>query len=293
MNLEKILVIADRSDTGQRALKAALELTRGTRATISVVGFLFDDLVEHPDLMTASAARQMKAAMVRDKKAWLANAVSALDPGSAKIRQTVVWTRDISAWVAAHAGEFGLVVKAGNRSESLVHTPLDWLLLRESKVPVLIVRERLRRRPGRVLACIDLGSGKPAQRDLNRRVLAAGHMLARHLGAELHVVYAIPLSALAQDLDLVDRARMERTTAQRLEPELAAISAEFDVPRKHITIKAGPPERIIDGQASKLKATLLVMGTLGRKGLKGKLLGNTAEKVLHYNRSTVLALRPL
>jgi len=258
-----------------------------------VVGFLFDDMVENAELIPESTARQMKAAMVRDKKAWLQNALEGIDPGEAKIRQTVVWTRDISAWVTEHAGEFGLVVKSGNRSEGLVHTPLDWQLLRESKVPVMIVRDRLRKRPGRVLASVDLGSTKAAQRDLNRRVLAAGHMLAGQLGAELHVVYAIPLSALAQDLDLVDRALMERKTVRKLEEELAAITAEFDVPRKNIVIKAGPPERILDGRASKLKGTLLVMGTLGRKGLKGKLLGNTAEKVLHLNRSTVLALRPL
>jgi universal stress protein E len=293
MNLEKILVIADRDDPRQKALRAALDLARGTRAVISVVGFLFDDMVEHPELIPATTARQMKAAMIRDKKAWLHAAIEGIEPGEARIRQTVVWTRDISGWVAEHAGEFGLVIKCANRSEGLIHTPLDWQLLRESKVPVMIVRDRLRKRPGRILACVDLGSSKPAQRDLNRRVLAGGHMLARQLGAELHVVYAIPLSALAQDLALVDRALMERKATRALEAELAAISEEFDVPRKNIVIKAGPPERILDGQASKLKATLLVMGTLGRKGLKGKLLGNTAEKVLHLNRSTVLALRPV
>jgi universal stress protein E len=34
------------------------------------------------------------------------------------------------------------------------------------------------------------------------------------------------------------------------------------------------------------------MGTVGRQGIKAKLLGNTAESVLHHLKTDVLALKP-
>jgi len=120
---------------------------------------------------------------------------------------------------------------------------------------------------------------------------AAG--VARQIGAELHVVAAVPLSTLARDLDLIDRALLERRSREKAADAVAALCEEFALPADRFTLKACPPERVIDGVASKLKATLLVMGTAGRKGLRARLLGNTAEKVLHRNRSTVLVVRPV
>ena len=44
--------------------------------------------------------------------------------------------------------------------------------------------------------------------------------------------------------------------------------------------------------AARLKADIVVMGTVGRTGAAGKLLGNTAEQVLHRLHTSMLALRP-
>lgn len=157
---------------------------------------------------------------------------------------------------------------------------------------MLIARERLRRKPARVMAAVDLGSDQSVQRALNKRVLDSAALIAQQIGAELHIISAIPVSVLAQDLDLIDGRALEARVRRKLASETAALAAQYGLPPNHIKLRAGPPERVIDGAASKLKAALVVMGTIGRKGLKGKLLGNTAEKVLHGNRSNVLALRP-
>jgi universal stress protein E len=44
--------------------------------------------------------------------------------------------------------------------------------------------------------------------------------------------------------------------------------------------------------AARQKAGLVVIGTIGRKGLKAKVLGNTAKKILSLLKSDVLALKP-
>jgi universal stress protein E len=294
MRLTDILVIADREDRQQNALRAALALVRDAAARIQLVGFVHDATIDNPNLMSASAGRRLQAAMLKDKRTWLEEAAKRLAQEGAEIAVTVVWCKDISAWVKENVSTktCNLIVKSGNRSENVLYTPTDWRLLREGPVPVLIARDKLRRRPSRVLATIDLGASDAGQKALNKRVLQAASGIAGQLGAELHVVYAIPVSALAQDLDLVDSRALERRTRRKLAREIAELAEDYGLPPAHIVIKAGPPERVVDGVASKLKAALVVMGTIGRKGLKGRLLGNTAEKVLHSNRSNLLALRP-
>lgn len=294
MEFNRIFVIADRDDRQQQALRTAVDLARGNAARIRLVGFVHDALADNPKLLSATAARRLQTGMLADKRGWLEAAAAKHAKTDATIEIDTVWTKDVGSWVRDNVTrkEWDLVVKSANRSESLLYTPTDWRLLRESPVPVLIARDRLRKRPAKVLATIDLDTAEAAQKALNRRVLTAASAAAGRLGAELHVVYAIPVSTLAQDLDLVDSRTLERRTARRLAPEIAALAEEFGLPATRFTIKAGPPERVVDGIASKLKVALVVMGTIGRKGLKGRLLGNTAEKVLHANRSNLLALRP-
>ena len=294
MRLTEILVIADREDRQQNALRAALDLVRGTPARVRLVGFVHDATADNPNLMPAAAGRRLQAAMLKDKRTWLEGAAKRLAQEGTEIAVSAVWSKDISAWVRENVSTktCDLIVKSGNRSENVLYTPTDWRLLREGPVPVLIARDKLRKRPSRVLATIDLGASDAGQKALNKRVLQAAASVAAQLGAELHVVYAIPVSALAQDLDLVDSRALERRTRRKLAREIDELAEGYGLPPAHIVIKAGPPERVVDGVASKLKATLVVMGTIGRKGLKGRLLGNTAEKVLHANRSNLLALRP-
>lgn len=294
MNLNRIFVVADRDDKQQLALRAALDLVRGTAATISFTGFVHDPIVEQPKLMAATAARKLRSNMISERKRTLAEAAVRHAASGVQIESEVVWAKDIGAWIKENVDRrtHDVLIKSGHRSEGVFYTPTDWQLLRECPIPVLIARDRVRKSAGRVLATVDLGSEESVQKALNRRVLAVAADLAQRLGAELHVLYAIPVSVLAQDLDLVDGRALERRVRRSLATDVAALAAEYGIPAKHVTLRAGPPERVIDGVASKLKASLVVMGTLGRKGVKGRLLGNTAERVLHANRSNVLALRP-
>lgn len=294
MEFNRIFVIADRDDRRQRALRAALDVARVGATRIRLVGFVHDALADNPRLLAATAARRLQSGMLADKRSWLEAAAAKHAAAGVAIEIDAVWTKDVGTWVRDNVTpkDWDLLVKSAHRSESLLYTPTDWRLLRESPVPVLVARDRLRKRPGRVLATIDLDTDQPVQKALNRRVLAAAAAAAERIGAALHVVYAIPVSTLAQDLDLVDSRALERRTAKRLAGQVAALAEECGLPPDRISIKAGPPERVVDGVASRLKVALVVMGTIGRKGLKGRLLGNTAEKVLHANRSNLLALRP-
>ena len=55
---------------------------------------------------------------------------------------------------------------------------------------------------------------------------------------------------------------------------------------------AGAPGVALPGLAESLDVDLVVMGTVGRTGLRGLIMGNTAETILRSVRCCVLAVKP-
>ena len=49
---------------------------------------------------------------------------------------------------------------------------------------------------------------------------------------------------------------------------------------------------MIGATAKQLTVDLIVMGSVGRSGLTGLLIGNTAEKTLHASEHSVLIVKP-
>lgn len=294
MKLDRILVIADRDDPRQLAVRAALDLLAGGNGHLHVVGFVHEAATAVPGLLSATAAATLERGLRAERRRWLKGSVAPLLPAGGRGRTEVVWTPDLVDWVVEAVPREGidLVVKTGHRSESLFYTPTDWQLLRRCPAPVLIVGGRPRRKRQRILAAIDAGSTDPVQVALNRKVLATATGLGGILPAQVHAAYVVPVSTVARDLDLVDPTALERRARSRLGPALAAQVAEHGIPGENAVIAAGPPERMLPSIASKLRADLVVMGTVGRTGAAGKLLGNTAEQVLSRLRTNLLAVRP-
>jgi len=58
-----------------------------------------------------------------------------------------------------------------------------------------------------------------------------------------------------------------------------------------LLVRHGDPARAIANQAKKLKASLIVMGSQGRTGLKRMVLGSVAERTLRYARCPVLIVK--
>lgn len=293
MKLDHILAIADRDDPRQGAVRAALELLPAA-GRLQVAGFVYEPAAAEPGVLSATAAGVLQRALRAERRRWLKQHIAGLLPAGGRSRLDVVWTADLVDWVVDAVPRQGidLVLKSGHRSESLFYTPTDWRLLRHCPVPVLIAGTRPRGKTRHILAAIDAGSDAPAQVALNRKVLAAAAGLGTVLGARVHAAYVVAVSAVARDLDLVDPAALERRARARLGPSLAALAGAYGIGAEDVVIEAGPPERVLPGIAGRLKAELVVMGTVGRSGVAGKLLGNTAEQVLQRLRTSLLAVRP-
>jgi nucleotide-binding universal stress UspA family protein len=86
---------------------------------------------------------------------------------------------------------------------------------------------------------------------------------------------------------------MNQTTYQHrksLQDLLQNYSMSVDDEAVHL-VKGDAPT-VIHRVSDRINADLIVMGTLGRSGIPGLFIGNTAEEVLQNTRSSILAVKP-
>ena len=285
-----VLIIADRESDDPVALPRGFALAEAMGWEAEVVGFCYEPLGGHDPADGARAKRELTARRRESLNAWIREH----GPAGIDIEPIVVWEKSVATWVASHVrhNDTEVVVKTGHRSETLVYRPTDWNLLRECEAPVLIVAEHAWNPKRSVVAAVDLGSRSSVKQNLNDAVIRSAKAYATALQCPLYLVYVIHVSAVLKDLEVIDTRAHVARVRRRLIPVMTDIAKTHGISPGCINIEWGEVDRMIPSTASRLKAQLVVMGTVGRQGVRARLIGNTAERVLTRLHTDVLALRP-
>lgn len=285
-----VLIIADREGEEQVALARGFALAKAMGWDAEVVGFCYESLASL-DLAHRHEAKRQLVAQRRDA---LEAEVAKHKPEGVNVETIVGWDKFVHLWVDSHAARTGssVVIKTGHRSETFLYTSTDWHLLRECATPVLIASGHIWQPTRTIVAAVDLGSHSHAKQNLNDAVVATAKRYAQALNYPLHLVYVIHTSAVLRDLHLIDEdAHVQKIRAQ-LQPVIADLARANGIAEEQIHIEHGVVEDAIATTADRLRAQLVVMGTVGRHGVNAKLIGNTAERVLRRLGTDVLALKP-
>lgn len=165
----------------------------------------------------------------------------------------------------------------------------DWELIRNSPLPVLLLRDpRPYRRP-KILAAVDPVHAHAKPGDLDENIVTGARSLAAILTGSLHVVHANhpPLMGLAAEspFALPDLLTFGRDAFQKL-------MRRGDLPERRGHLVDGDPVTVIPALAADLHARIVVMGAVSRSGLKSLFIGNTAERVLNKLACDVLVVKP-
>lgn len=184
----------------------------------------------------------------------------------------------------------------------------DMHLLRKCPCPLWLTKPDEKSNYGCILAAVDLGPEprEVLENSLNLRLLELASSLALSDFAALHIVHAweaIGEAALRTWSDKPELASLRYMEAERSRHE-----AGMEQLREHLRAKVGEEAyaylspgfhlqrgsatRVIPELAERLQADLVVMGTLGRAGISGLFIGNTAEAILEQIRCSVLAIKP-
>ncbi|TWC33565.1 nucleotide-binding universal stress UspA family protein [Pseudomonas sp. SJZ079] len=196
-----------------------------------------------------------------------------------------------AAILAAHQRHAcDLVIKQHHPDSTLTQLftlPDDWQLSRELPTPLLLVKTPRAWAGNTVLAAMDVDHQDSEHQALQGHVIDYTAELCRLFQAELHVVSAYAAPALADPTIHIDQA-----IAQHCHDQCQWFQHEYELAEHHLHIGEGPAKTLIPRIASDQGAVLTVLGTIGRSGLSGILVGNTAETVLERLNCDVLILKP-
>ncbi|UCH75130.1 MAG: universal stress protein [Rhodospirillales bacterium] len=284
---KNVLVVYDDAIGGDDALSQAVALSQsnGARLTIATV------LREAPlPGLAAEAAKRTERLADSVRHAGVATVdcgVLAGVPFEEIIRQVVRHQHDLVIMSA----------QAGKTLRDVVFGGAAAQVIRKCPCPVWVIRPGQAIPYQRILAAIDPAA--VLHDHLNVKIMDLAASLASRDQALLHVVHAWDVEG--KDLDTIRSEisseqrqailrRHESKRRQAVDALLAgypmgAINHRLHLPRDL-------PERAIVSLTEREQIDLIVMGTEGRFGLSGLLLGNAVEAVLRSVECGILAVKP-
>ena len=170
-------------------------------------------------------------------------------------------------------------------------------LLRKCPCPVWLVKPQSDFKFEHVLGCLDTSNSDSLEYDLNTEVLELAHEISQYHKGRMSLIHAW---SIWNELMLKNRTSEEEyeQLQTRNRDEVNRLLQEFvdrqsiEVRRESIHLVKGEPSQVIPSFAQEHKVDLIVMGTVGRSGLSGMIMGNTAERILGRIECSVLAVKP-
>lgn len=174
----------------------------------------------------------------------------------------------------------------------------DLQIFRLCPVPVWIFRPKKKPKLKKLMIAIDLDPHNAERTALARKAMQLGEYVAGLAGAEIHVlhVWSLYRDAILRGSTVSKSAIKALSKAEEqlhhrwLDEAIASGFQNESVVRAHL-INGETSDVILDTVES-LKIDLLVMGTVGRTGIPGFFIGNTADALLRQATCSVLAIKP-
>lgn len=296
----KILVATDFSSCAAAALEQAATLARLTRAEITLAHAIpltretMEEFVANP-WYAAANVDEIEQRLQHGADEHLQAAMAPYQDGEVSLHCKTLWGTPFLEIIHLVQEEGYDLVVVGTRG----HSPLSRFLVgstatklvRKCPCPVLVAKPGSAGSLASILAPVDLT-------ETSQKSLRTAASLAEASHGELHALYVFDddrdtkLPPLALDFDVDEglrRRQLRRRALQRFEQFVEWLGLPVQ-PTLHL--ERGEPWKRIVACARRVDAQLTVMGTVGRGGVSGLLMGNTAEKVLHSAARSLLAVKP-
>lgn len=292
--MKELLVIADQEGGKNTALIRALALQQATSAKITVLGFCYADIHKLAGTAYAKLSRNaLQKTLIKQRETEIDQVLKDLKAPSKNIKVDIQWSKHVATDIIEHCKKrpVDLVIKTGHKTGNRLYTSTDWQLLRECPAPVMISASKSWKKKPTIIASVDLATETASKSKLNHLVMQQAKKMADATSATVKACFVITIPHVLVDMDIVDSRVYVKNKKEKLKPIIDAFCDQHELTKDQMIIRQGKPEKVIPSLASKLKAEAVVIGTVGRKGVKGKLLGNTVEGILHNLYTDVIAIK--
>lgn len=296
----RLLLIAPPAMTRTPAFDRAAALARAMQLPLHIVAFDYLQALAVAGLFAPEQIAQARDGYLQSHRQWFDEQARSMSEQGIEVTREVLWVQHPFEEILHFVNEMplALIVKDAEEEPALKRvffTPLDWQLLRDCPVPVHLVTNALNPRPRNVLAIVDVLRSDEQDRVFNDQIIDAAVKLAGQCAAALELVHVYDWVAVyAQDMGvgvLPLSVGIYEVLGEAQFEAFAALAERHGVPPERRHFIEGTPLSCICDFATAHRTDVIVMGTVQHKGLK-KLLGSTAEQLLHRAPCSVLAIKP-
>ena len=312
----KILCVVDPEDTMDTAIAQSMKIASDHQASITLMSVVKEAKSWRKVFRNKEDYTKDLDEFVKKKRSTIERRMLSIDP--AMEADIVVSAGRAFIEIVKHVinNKHDLVVKCAEE--------MDWMdrmlgsedmhLLRRCPCPVLMLKREQKDGFRKVLATVDVNDDlselddEPVQQQLNQQVLEYSAALSMPELSEMHIGSA--WEAYAEDFyrhgafsnlpkdkvdQYVEQARRDcslklEALVRKMDSMLGTAAVQYLQPRSHLV--KGKASKEIPLMAEKYGIDLIVMGTVGRVGMPGLIIGNTAESILEQTKCSVLAIKP-
>lgn len=309
---KNILLVTEQGEGQKTAFERAVELASKNQGQITILD-LPDKIPEQKKhLLGKLFSKELDEVMVRDRSNYLESLVDTVRQQLPITIQSAKGEPSQEIIKAVLRDNYDLVIKTSHPHQSfktLLFGSTDMHLLRKCPCPVCIIKPGKKQKFKRILAAVDIepSSDDQTMDEFNLELMEIATELASYESSELYFIHAwlifgeemLKTSRLAYKREKIE----EWLKAQRKELHLRQEEFKYKLDRlleqkgldslqPQILTVEGIADEVIPRIALEKEADLIIMGTLGRRGLSGLFMGNTAENILTQINCSVLAIKP-
>ncbi len=269
----RLLVVVDPTETHQVALVKALLIAKLGNCHIHAFLCTYKDMQQADEYTTHS---DLKRDVVEEATEWLEQLMQPCRVSGVPYTTQVTWKEE---WVDStiHAVEKSgcdLVIKSSfhhSKARRFFSTTSDYELMHRCACPILFTHQDQEWKTDRMLACLDLVSSDPQHMRLNTIIIRDAQAFADIVGMDLYVACAY--------LDAIDSEHLPLETHGH-EVTRAQLGELYEVKPERVFLRQGNTVETLKAICDEIDPSIVIIGTLARTGIKGKLIGNTAEKLI-------------
>lgn len=296
--LKNILAIVDFRQEEHFALPRAIELSKLFGCKLTVLSNTYESFMEFIPSGSAIDHELIKKEAMEHETKRLKETTQKFDIENINIDYFVTWDRYFHKGLSEFINKqsFDLVVKTArkhNAIEKILFTPTDWHLLRDTKTNILFVKTEKWPSNSSILGAINIEDDS-VHKKLNTSIIQTTVDLSNALNCKSNIINVFPWPAVKLDRfnHLFDKKDLFLEIKQKhTESVNAVVNNIAKVTGKTLIAEGLEVEEAIPKMAKSLYSKMLVMGTVGRSGLQGAVIGNTAEKILDQLECEVLTIK--
>ena len=308
---KNILFVADTELNGGDAFERAVTLAENNQAQLTVVSILEELPTPDSEDIQGISMSELQDAIMDKQQSQLDSMVSSMGKKNRIRTKVLTGVAFLTLIREVLKQKIDLLIKTAEKEGIMdkLFGSSDMHLLRKCPCPVWLIKSTRQGHYRKIMAAVDFdpSENKPADDLINRQILEMSTALALSDFSELHIIHvwhaygeSSMRSGLAYQPEAYVDAYVDRIRAKHqhwLDTLVADIvtrgGKEFtDYLKPKIHLVKGFARDMIPEIVKEQKIDLIMMGTVGRTGIPGFLMGNTAETVLNRIDCSVLAVKP-